>query len=91
MAEMEYDLDFIYIKDVYDEEACTEILQKTATAFGCDEIVPIAIRTTINGTRYYLCMDVARYGDKWYNWRAPGCMQSCLMGDSYSGGIVPVE
>lgn len=91
LARMEYDTDFIYAQEVQTNEFYDKHIPRTAAAHGCDEIVPIAIRITLEGTQYYLCMDVARYGNKWYNLRTPGIMNTILNGTSNNGGIVPID
>ena len=49
----------------------------------------MVVKLDIGGEEWYQCMDVARYGGKWYNLLFSGNI-GALMGLSvYTGGLVP--
>lgn len=56
---------------------------------GCDELIFLAVEVLIDGTEYYLCVDVANYGGKWYNVRPMGMICVMLGGDTMCGGLIP--
>lgn len=57
----------------------------------CEELVPLALELTIDGESYCLCVDVARYGEKWYNCDPFGTLAFYLGADALSGGLYPLE
>jgi len=61
-------------------------LSDQAAVFGCDEIVPIAVEITLDGTDYYLCVDAASYDGRWYNLNTHGTI-AALFGDNPQTGL----
>ena len=62
---------------------------RQAASYGCDEIVSVVAKLDIGGEEWYQCMDVARYGEKWYNLSLVGYIGHLLGLSLYSGGLVP--
>ena len=62
---------------------------RQAASHGCDEIVSVVAKLDIGGEEWYQCMDVARYGEKWYNLSLIGNIGHLLGLSLYSGGLVP--
>ena len=62
---------------------------RQAASYGCDEIVSVVAKLDIGGEEWYQCMDVARYGEKWYNLSLIGNIGHLLGLSLYSGGLVP--
>ena len=62
---------------------------RQAASHGCDEIVSVVAKLDIGGEEWYQCMDVARYGEKWYNLSLIGYIGHLLGLSLYSGGLVP--
>lgn len=57
----------------------------------CQTLTALAVEITIDGEEYYLCVDVACYGEKWYNCKPCGIIASYLGAPSMSGGLYPLE
>lgn len=68
-------------------EGYRENLSKRADMFNCDELVSLAVQITLDGTDYYLCVDVACYDGKWYNLTHGGMLGS-MLGGSYDTGLL---
>ena len=64
---------------------------RQAASHGCDEIVSVAVKLDIGGEEWYQCMDVARYGEKWYNLSFSGNIGLLLGLSVYSGGLAPAS
>ena len=62
---------------------------RQAASHGCDEIVSVVAKLDIGGEEWYQCMDVARYGEKWYNLSLVGYIGHLMGLSLYSGGLVP--
>ena len=62
---------------------------RQAASYGCDEIVSVVAKLDVGGEEWYQCMDVARYGEKWYNLSLIGYIGHLLGLSLYSGGLVP--
>ena len=62
---------------------------RQAASYGCDEIVSVVAKLDIGGEEWYQCMDVARYGEKWYNLSLVGYIGHLMGLSLYSGGLVP--
>ena len=77
------------LSDMYLDERNQQNIARQAAIYGCDEIVSVVAKLDIGGEEWYQCMDVARYGGKWYNLLFSGNI-GALMGLSvYTGGLVP--
>ena len=64
---------------------------RQAASHGCDEIVSVVAKLDIGGEEWYQCMDVARYGGKWYNLSFSGNIGLLLGLSVYSGGLAPAS
>ena len=64
---------------------------RQAASYGCDEIVSVVAKLDIGGEEWYQCMDVARYGGKWYNLSFSGNIGLLLGLSVYSGGLAPAS
>ena len=62
---------------------------RQAASHGCGEIVSVVAKLDVGGEEWYQCMDVARYGEKWYNLSLIGNIGHLLGLSLYSGGLVP--
>lgn len=62
---------------------------RQAASYGCDEIVSVVARLDIDGEEWYQCMDVARYGEKWYNLSFVGYIGHLMGLSSFTGGLAP--
>ena len=62
---------------------------RQAASYGCDEIVSVVAKLDIGGEEWYQCMDVARYGEKWYNLSLCGNIGTLLGLSSFTGGLAP--
>lgn len=94
LSELEYDTEVLYAEDVVNESAIDGMeknLDKQCDYYGAKEIVSLALEVELDGEDYYLCMDVARYDDKWYNLNQVGMIALLLGAPSYCGGLVPRE
>ena len=77
------------LSDMYLNESNQQNIARQAAIYGCDEIVTVAVKLDIGGEEWYQCMDVARYGGKWYNLSFIGNIGLLLGLSVYSGGLVP--
>ena len=65
------------------------IRDRQAASYGCDEMVSVVAKLDIGGEEWYQCMDVARYGEKWYNLSFVGYIGHLLGLSSFTGGLAP--
>ena len=77
------------LSDMYLSEVNQQNIARQAASHGCDEIVSVVAKLDIGGEEWYQCMDVARYGEKWYNLSLIGYIGHLLGLSLYSGGLVP--
>ena len=77
------------LSDMYLSEVNQQNIARQAASYGCDEIVSVVAKLDIGGEEWYQCMDVARYGEKWYNLSLVGYIGHLLGLSLYSGGLVP--
>ena len=64
---------------------------RQAASHGCDEIVSVVAKLDVGGEEWYQCMDVARYGGKWYNLSFSGYIGILLAMSSYAAGLAPAS
>ena len=79
------------LSDMYLDERNQQNIARQAAIYGCDEIVSVVAKLDIGGEEWYQCMDVARYGGKWYNLSFVGYIGNLLGLSIYSGGLVPAS
>ena len=79
------------LSDMYLNESNQQNIARQAAIYGCDEIVSVAVKLDIGGEEWYQCMDVARYGGKWYNLSFSGNIGLLLGLSVYSGGLAPAS
>ena len=79
----------VELSDMYLDERNQQNIARQAAIYGCDEIVSVVAKLDIGGEEWYQCMDVARYGGKWYNLSFVGYIGHLLGLSLYSGGLVP--
>ena len=77
------------LSDRYLNEGNQQNIARQAASYGCDELVSVVAKLDIGGEEWYQCMDVARYGGKWYNLSFVGYIGHLLGLSIYSGGLVP--
>lgn len=65
-----------------------EHLKRKADYLNCTELLPLAVEVEIDGEDYYLCVDAARYGNKWYNHDAGGTL-TLIMDGGANGILIP--
>ena len=79
------------LNEIYMSEKNREQLQTRADISGAGEIRSVVGSFTLAGKRFYLGMDAADYGGKWYLITAPGNIAT-ITGASYtSGGLMPAD
>ena len=66
-------------------------LAQQAAAYGCDELADVVARLSVGGEEWYQCMDVARYGEKWYNITFDSNIGILLGMSSYAAGLAPAS
>ena len=81
----------VELSDKYLNESNQQNIARQAASYGCDELVSVAVKLDIGGEEWYQCMDVARYGGKWYNLSFVGYIGHLLGLSIYSGGLVPAS
>ena len=79
----------VELSDRYLNEGNQQNIARQAASYGCDELVSVVAKLDIGGEEWYQCMDVARYGGKWYNLSFVGYIGHLLGLSIYSGGLVP--
>ena len=77
------------LSDMYLNERNQQTIARQAASYGCDELVTVAVKLDIGGEEWYQCMDVARYGEKWYNLSLSGNIGILLAMSSYAAGLAP--
>ena len=77
------------LSDVYLDESNQQNIARQAASYGCDELVSVAVKLDIGGEEWYQCMNVARYGEKWYNLSLSGNIGILLAMSSYAAGLAP--
>ena len=77
------------LSDRYLNEGNQQNIARQAASYGCDELVSVVAKLDIGGEEWYQCMDVARYGGKWYNLSFSSNIGLLLGLSVYSGGLVP--
>jgi len=68
-----------------------ESISKQATVYGADEIISLAAKVTLAGEPYLICMDVARYGDRWLNLNLSGNIGALLDISVFGGGALSID
>ena len=79
------------LSDMYLNERNQQTIARQAASYGCDELVTVAVKLDIGGEEWYQCMDVARYGEKWYNLSFSGYIGILLAMSSYAAGLAPAS
>ena len=79
------------LSDRYLNESNQQNIARQAASYGCDELVSVVAKLDIGGEEWYQCMDVARYGGKWYNLSFSSNIGLLLGLSVYSGGLVPAS
>ena len=79
------------LSDMYLNERNQQTIARQAASYGCDEIVSVVAKLDIGGEEWYQCMDVARYGEKWYNLSFSGYIGILLAMSSYAAGLAPAS
>ena len=79
------------LSDMYLNERNQQTIAEQAACYGCDELVGVAARLDIGGEEWYQCMDVARYGEKWYNITFDSNIGILLGMSSYAAGLAPAS
>lgn len=79
------------IAESFNSSANQKNIKEFQNIFGTNKIVPLAVLVTINRTEYFLCMDIAKYGDKYYVLRLGGYIAMFANLSAMSGGVVPKE
>ena len=85
-------IEFIPVQNIdenYLSQNSLRMRAQQAAAYGCDAMSDVVARLSIGGEEWYQCMDVARYGEKWYNLSLIGYIGHLLGLSLYSGGLVP--
>ena len=77
------------LSDKYLNESNQQNIAKQVASYGCDELVSVAVKLDIGGEEWYQCMNVARYGEKWYNLSLSGNIGILLAMSSYAAGLAP--
>ena len=77
------------LSDMYLNESNQQNIAKQVASYGCDELVSVAVKLDIGGEEWYQCMNVARYGEKWYNLSLSGNIGILLAMSSYAAGLAP--
>lgn len=93
-ADMEFDGEFVYLDDVLDSDQvdrAEDYLDNRCDIYGCDEIVSLALEVEIDGEDYLLFMDVARFGDQWFNLNQFAVIATWMGVSTDCGGLVPKE
>ena len=65
------------------------IAERSADRYGYDELAFRAVHLEIDGKPWFLTMDIARYGDRWYNLNPMGVLFMYLGEDIITGGLIP--
>ena len=94
LAKMRVDDDFQYLDDFFDTDtvdSMEEHLDDQCDFYGCKEIVPLALEIKLDGEEYLMTINVARYGDKWYNLTLNSSIALLLGAPTYSAGLCCVE
>ena len=81
----------VELSDMYLNESNQRNIARQAASYGYDELVTVAVKLDIGGEEWYQCMDVARYGGKWYNLSFSGNIGLLLGLSVYSGGLAPAS
>ena len=79
------------LSDLYLNERNQQTIAGQAASYGCDELVNVAAKLDVGGEEWYQCMDVARYGGKWYNLSLSGNIGILLGMSSYAAGLAPAS
>ena len=79
------------LSDMYLNERNQQTIARQAASYGCDELVTVAVKLDIGGEEWYQCMNVARYGEKWYNLSLSGNIGILLAMSSYAAGLAPAS
>ena len=79
------------LSDMYLNERNQQTIARQAASYGCDELVTVAVKLDIGGEEWYQCMNVARYGEKWYNLSFSGYIGILLAMSSYAAGLAPAS
>ena len=90
LAEMQVDDDFQYLDDFMDDknlDRAEEQLEDQCNIYGCEEIVPLALEVELDGEEYLMTINVARYGDKWYNLTLYGTIASVVGASQFTAGL----
>ena len=77
------------LSDLYLSERNQHNIARQVASYGCDELVTVAVKLDIGGEEWYQCMNVARYGEKWYNLSLSGNIGILLAMSSYAAGLAP--
>jgi hypothetical protein len=86
-------VEFITPKDLsedYDTDANQEVIQRTASIHGADEVKSAAARVNIEGHDYLFCFDAVRYGNEWYLLSFGGNVGVLLGISALAGGVAPM-
>ena len=79
------------LSDMYLNESNQQNIAKQVASYGCDELVSVAVKLDIGGEEWYQCMNVARYGEKWYNLSLSGNIGNLLGLSPYTSGLAPAS
>ena len=77
------------LHDLYWNETNQKNISKLRVALGCDELAEAPVLLNIDGEEYLLCMQCARYGDRWFNNNLIGNVSNLLGLSTYTGGLEP--
>lgn len=79
------------LSETYMAEANQRNIQRQAACYGMDEVRHLCAQLRIDGEYWLLCMECARYGDRWYNSNLSGNMSVLLGISTFCGGLIPMD
>lgn len=77
-------------EDFIDSQMMGQYQKSVATkkeVLGCEELTDLAVGVALDGTDYYLFMELASYGGKWYVCNFGGSLSTYLGVSALSGGL----
>lgn len=76
------------LSEIYLRKTNLEQIAKQARSYGCDELRDVVARLNIGGREALLCMQCARYGERWYNFSFGGNIGNILGLEAYCAGLI---
>ena len=76
------------LNDMYLSERTQSRMAQRADILGADQIVSRVVAFTLDGDEYWLCLDVVRYGDKWFLESLGGSFGLLLNIPADDGGVL---